>query len=901
YDPNPLFDGRWYLERNPDVAAAGMNPLAHYIRHGAAKGYDPNPLFFGRWYLERNPDVAAAGMNPFAHYIRHGAAGTYDPNPLFFGRWYLERNPHVAAAGIDPLAHYMKHGAAEGYDPNPLFYGKWYLEHYPDVADAGLNPLAHYLTHGAAEGRDPNPEFDTKRYASQHAAVMRLGENPLAHYIEDLRARAGGESHGMRNEANSEPAYLIPNHLHIDFVRNNDLGSLLHYITAAPSVRPPLPAAVNVLVPVYGGREHLDDFFEALFANTTSPFRLILVDDGNRDPDIRRLLTSVAGRGDTLLLTFTTNQGYLKGICHAFRHAGPGHVVLLNTDTVVPPGWLERLAGPLFDYEYVACTTPFSNAATICSFPAIGVDNDLWPGLDTAAVDSLFSRVHSDKMMVELPTGVGFCMGMNRKVIDEIGFFNEVDFSRGYGEENEWCYRAVERGYINLHVTNLFVYHKHGGSFDPVEKNALVRANLRILEYLCPHYHKMVKHFFELDPTKRLRDLLAFLLFSVNSSQGATIIIDHSWGGGASLYRENWIRDRLSEGRPVVLAEARNEDDVTFTFQWDGNTIRFPQSKLTLVEDICLLSKATEVMLNEFVQFHNPMGVMRFVERLKEDWGVRLSLPVHEYGLICPTFNLVNDTGAFCDLPDETDCGACLQPVQPRVDKLLIDRPVSTLQIPSLAAWRRRARSLLRAADTVTCFSRASKNLLRKVFGDAATEKIKVIPHKVPHLHIRPVRIEKPEGLHVGAVGRINAVKGRNVLAEMGDIIDKEGRRVRLTIIGSVYPSLPHGVADVTGPYNHDDLPRIIQESGANVFFLPSIWPETFSYVAEELMLMDLPLAVFDIGAPAERVATYAKGLVIPEINARTALDSMEQLYERVYGGAEADGEGSWFTRSDRL
>jgi GT2 family glycosyltransferase len=68
-----LFDKRWYLQQNPDVAKAGKDPLLHYLRSGAKKGRNPSPQFDGNWYLAHNRDVAAAGMNPLVHYVRFGA------------------------------------------------------------------------------------------------------------------------------------------------------------------------------------------------------------------------------------------------------------------------------------------------------------------------------------------------------------------------------------------------------------------------------------------------------------------------------------------------------------------------------------------------------------------------------------------------------------------------------------------------------------------------------------------------------------------------------------------------------------------------------------------------------------------------------------------------------------
>src|SRR6266478_5757059 len=69
-----LFDSSWYLAENPDVAAAGMDPVKHYMLHGWKEGRDPSTSFVTRAYLSANPDVAAAGENPLLHYILHGKA-----------------------------------------------------------------------------------------------------------------------------------------------------------------------------------------------------------------------------------------------------------------------------------------------------------------------------------------------------------------------------------------------------------------------------------------------------------------------------------------------------------------------------------------------------------------------------------------------------------------------------------------------------------------------------------------------------------------------------------------------------------------------------------------------------------------------------------------------------------
>lgn len=67
-----FFDEAWYLAEYPDVAEAGIDAVAHYLRYGAAEGRDPSPQFDTAFYLATNPDVADAEINPLVHYARFG-------------------------------------------------------------------------------------------------------------------------------------------------------------------------------------------------------------------------------------------------------------------------------------------------------------------------------------------------------------------------------------------------------------------------------------------------------------------------------------------------------------------------------------------------------------------------------------------------------------------------------------------------------------------------------------------------------------------------------------------------------------------------------------------------------------------------------------------------------------
>src|SRR3974390_159557 len=70
--PSGFFDAAWYLSQNPDVAAAGVDPVQHYLEFGAVELRDPSPRFSSRRYFEQHADVVAAGVNPLVHYVRFG-------------------------------------------------------------------------------------------------------------------------------------------------------------------------------------------------------------------------------------------------------------------------------------------------------------------------------------------------------------------------------------------------------------------------------------------------------------------------------------------------------------------------------------------------------------------------------------------------------------------------------------------------------------------------------------------------------------------------------------------------------------------------------------------------------------------------------------------------------------
>jgi diguanylate cyclase (GGDEF)-like protein/PAS domain S-box-containing protein len=99
-------------------------------------------------------------------------------------------------------------------------------------------------------------------------------------------------------------------------------------------------------------------------------------------------------------------------------------VVLLNSDTLVPPGWLARLRRAAYAAPDIGTATPLSNDATILSYPAVEGGNALPDLAETGRLAALAWRANRDAA-IDIPTAVGFCMLIRRDVLDAVGAFDD--------------------------------------------------------------------------------------------------------------------------------------------------------------------------------------------------------------------------------------------------------------------------------------------------------------------------------------------------------------------------------------------------------------------------------------------------------------------------------------------
>ncbi len=615
---------------------------------------------------------------------------------------------------------------------------------------------------------------------------------------------------------------------------------------------------VDIIIPVYNGYEFLEALFNSIEKNTTSPYRLIVVNDCSPDERVQPyLLKRLAKHTDALFIDHEENLGFVKSVNEAYSHTS-NHFLILNTDTEVPEFWMERLMYPIVHMDNVASTTPFTNSGQIASFPNFIADNDIFEGMTVSALDRVFRNVNPKDFYTEIPTGVGFCMGINYDLIQEIGFFSEEEFGKGYGEENDWCQRAILHGYKNLMVPNLFVYHKHGGSFSAEQKALLMKENAVKLLHKHPNYDKDVEAYVQNDPHHTLRQIMVLVAAS-SHGEGVYLIIDQALGGGANSYRRDLAETYQKEGKKVLqLIFDLYANRYKIYFDYGEYHFSFSMTELHDLELFFAQIVMKEIFLNNLVSFQESHQFLAFVEKMTLDNQAELIIPIHDYYAVCPNYTLLNPDGEFCEIPSLETCKSCMASNNLEWKTFFND---ST----DVKLWRGEWRSLFSLAHTVLCFSHSSKELLLRAYKEIEDNKIKIIPHEVPALPAVQKLLSNTEktSVTIGVLGAINQAKGARVLKELVKEIEKRDLDIQIVLIGEISEHIKSKHFDLTGRYKRELLPELVQQHEIDIFLIPSVCPETFSYTTQEIMMMGMPVMVFDVGAPAERVATYDQGAVL--------------------------------------
>ena len=256
---------------------------------------------------------------------------------------------------------------------------------------------------------------------------------------------------------------------------------------SAPLFPSPVSDDVDVVVCVHNALEHVERCLRSVLARTTVPYRLIVVNDGSDAPTSERLREFDAEHDVVTLIETDGPLGYTCAANQGLRASTASNVALLNSDTIVPRLWLEEMLECMASATTVGIVGPLSNAASWQSVPErTGADgrwavNRLPPGYNVDEYAELL-WLSSKRRFPRVDFVNGFCFMVSRSVIERIGFLDEDNFPRGYGEENDYCIRAQDAGFELAIADHCFVYHAKSKSFGDATRDKLAQAGGVALE-----------------------------------------------------------------------------------------------------------------------------------------------------------------------------------------------------------------------------------------------------------------------------------------------------------------------------------------------------------------------------------------------------------------------------------
>jgi GT2 family glycosyltransferase len=280
--------------------------------------------------------------------------------------------------------------------------------------------------------------------------------------------------------AASYPEADEPDHLELSLPSPSDHRGIL-VGAEVPRVGP----SVDVVICVHDALDDVRTCLWSLVHKTTLPFRLIVVNDGSTEPTTALLAAfAEAHPAVTLIHNAHPPHGYTIAVNLGVRASTADYVVLLNSDTVVTFGWLERIVERGEADPKIGILGPLSNAASHQSVPDLRDDigwstNRLPDWLTPDGMASIVQRTGLD-VDARLPFINGFCFVIKRAVLDAVGEFDEENFASGYCEENDFSQRARDAGYALAVVDDAFVFHAKSRSFGVDGRRVLAKHNYQL-------------------------------------------------------------------------------------------------------------------------------------------------------------------------------------------------------------------------------------------------------------------------------------------------------------------------------------------------------------------------------------------------------------------------------------
>jgi O-antigen biosynthesis protein len=233
---------------------------------------------------------------------------------------------------------------------------------------------------------------------------------------------------------------------------------------------------VDIIVCVHNALEDVRLCLSSARRHLASGHRIIIINDCSDEPTTTYLRQFAAGDERVRLIENEGNLGY-TGSANRGLVAGEAEFrILLNSDTIVSENWALKMLDVALRSEQIGIVGPLSNAAGAQSIPDIRsagnntAINVLAPGVTPAHVDLACESWSFAETLPRATLIHGFCFGVRKAVIERIGLFDDENFKRYFGEENDYCLRAAAAGFEGAIATNTFVFHRKSRSIEEQER-----------------------------------------------------------------------------------------------------------------------------------------------------------------------------------------------------------------------------------------------------------------------------------------------------------------------------------------------------------------------------------------------------------------------------------------------
>lgn len=290
--------------------------------------------------------------------------------------------------------------------------------------------------------------------------------------------------------------------------------------------------SVTVVVPLYSHPDSIAECISSLNEHVDPRVdQVLLINDcGPEADEIEHLVLSlIEGRDTYRYERNPRNLGFVATCNRAVNELDgtENDVLILNSDTVVERGFVDELSDVLYVSDLHGAVCPRSNNATIATIPYRLAHSTTHHSVSRSREIHGALRDSLPRYNVA-PVAMGFCLLIRRELIARFGLFDEV-FSPGYGEENDFCLRINQHGFLSVIANRAFVQHIGSQSFGTLRAARLRASHARILRARYPYFHRAVSAFVQRDRdgVDRFADLLVApqnrpsILIDIASERGA--------------------------------------------------------------------------------------------------------------------------------------------------------------------------------------------------------------------------------------------------------------------------------------------------------------------------------------------------------------------------------------------